>query len=89
LLISARPSPGVRADEDRTPARLIIDLDLNRLPNDRAKEASRILRYWAGALPRMDLTQPAEHALMDSNYRAVGRLRLLDADATDTPEATR
>jgi hypothetical protein len=87
--MSARPSPSVRLEEDRMPIRLVIELDLDRLPNDQAREASRILRYWAAWLPRMDLTLPAEHTLMDSNYQAVGRLRLLDANATDRPEASR
>jgi hypothetical protein len=31
----------------------------------------------------MDLAMPAEQALMDSNYQAVGTLRLIDANATD------
>jgi hypothetical protein len=69
--------------------RLVIDLDLDRLPNDRAKEAVRILRYWAGWLPRMDLTRPTEQALMDSDYKAVGTLRLLEENAADGPEASR
>jgi hypothetical protein len=69
--------------------RLVIDLDLDRLPNDRAKEAVRILRYWAGWLPQMDLTRPTEQALMDSDYKAVGTLRLLEENAEDGPEASR
>jgi hypothetical protein len=69
--------------------RLVIDLDLDRLPNDRAKEAVRILRYWAGWLPQMDLTRPTEQALMDSDYKAVGTLRLLEENAPDGPEASR
>jgi hypothetical protein len=58
--------------------RLVIDIDLDLLPNDQAREASRILRFWAGALPQMELTKPVEHALSDSNYEEVGRLRLLE-----------
>ena len=69
--------------------RLVIDLDLDRLPNDRAKEAVRILRYWAGWLPQMDLTRPTEQALMDSDYKAVGTLRLIEGNAADGPEASR
>ena len=57
--------------------RLVIDLDLDRLPNDRGREAVRILRYWAGWLPQMDLTRPTEQALMGSDYQAVGTLRLV------------
>jgi hypothetical protein len=80
--MSARPSDGLRL-EDRSPMRLVIELDLDRLPKDRAREAGRILRYWAGALRQMDLAMPAEQALMDSNYQGVGTLRLIDANATD------
>jgi hypothetical protein len=56
--------------------RLVIDIDLDKLPNDQAKEAARILRYWAGALPQLELDQAAEHTLMDSDYQPVGSLRL-------------
>lgn len=56
--------------------RLVIDVDLDLLPNDSARETGRILRFWAGALPQMHLTEAAEHALLDSNYQPVGSLRL-------------
>ena len=59
--------------------RLLIDLDLDALQNDQRAEASRVLRYWAGALPQMDLTKETEQPLMDSNYRTVGSLRLVEA----------
>lgn len=58
--------------------RLLIDLDLDKLPNDQRTEAARILRYWASALPQMDVTHPVEHVLMDSDYQNVGTLQLLD-----------
>jgi hypothetical protein len=69
--------------------RLVIDLDIDRLPNDQGRQAARILRFWAGALPQMDLTRPAEHALMDSNYQPVGSLRLLDEAVADTQDPSR
>jgi hypothetical protein len=69
--------------------RLVIDLNLDKLPNDQAKEAVRILRYWTGWLPQMDLTYPTEQALMDSDYRAVGTLRLLEENAAESSEASR
>jgi hypothetical protein len=69
--------------------RLVIDLDLELLPNDRAKEVRRILGFWTGWLPKMDLTRPTEQELHDSDHRAVGTLRLLDANAKDEPEANR
>lgn len=59
--------------------RLVIDLDLDLLQNDQGAEAGRILRYWAGALLQMDLTNGGEQPLMDSNYRTVGSLRLVEA----------
>ncbi len=57
--------------------RLCIDIDLARLPSDTAAETGRILRYWAGALAQMDLSEPGEYALMNSTYDIqVGNLRL-------------
>lgn len=87
--MSARPSRSDQPEVNRKAMRLVIDLDLERLPNDPAKEVHRILGFWTAWLPKMDLTQPTEQELHDSNYRAVGTLRLLEANATDKPEATR
>lgn len=67
--------------------RLVIDLDLDLLPNDQGKEAGRILRYWAGALPQMDLTQATEHPLMDTDYNPVGSIRLVGASEGAEPSA--
>jgi hypothetical protein len=69
--------------------RLVIDLDLDLLPNDTAKEVRRIFGFWTAWLPKMDLTQPTEQELHDSNYQAVGMLRLIEAKETNKPEATR
>ena len=87
--MSARPSPSDRPKAGRRAMRLVIDLDLERLPNDRAKEVRRILGFWTAWLPKMDLTQPTEQELHDSNHRSVGMLRLIDANATDEREANR
>ena len=83
----ARPSTGDRPEEERTPLRLVIDLALDRLPNDPGAELRRTLGFWMAWLPKMDLTQPVEHELHDSNYQVVGTLRLIDA--TDTPQEAR
>jgi len=69
--------------------RLVIDLDLDLLPGDPAKEVRRILGFWTAWLPKMDLTRPTEQELHDSTHQAVGMLRLIEADATDEPEAAR
>jgi hypothetical protein len=89
LFVSTPPSFGDRPEANRKATRLVIDLDLDLLPNEPAKEVRRILGFWTAWLPKMDLTQPTEQELHDSNYRVVGTLRLLDASATDTPEASR
>ena len=67
---------------------LVIDLDLDLLPNDPSNEVRRILGFWTAWLPKMNLTQPTEQELHDSNHQAVGMLRLIEANATDKPEAT-
>ena len=68
---------------------LVIDLDLDLLPNDPANAVRRILGFWTAWLPKMNLTQPTEQELHDSNYQAVGMLRLIEAKETNKPEATR
>ena len=85
----ARPSRGDQPEENPRAMRLVIDLDLDLLPNDPAVEVRRILGFWTAWLPKMDLTQPIEQELHDSNHQAVGMLRLIGANATDGPEATR
>jgi hypothetical protein len=40
------------------------------------KARHRILRYWGGAMKQLDVTQPMEHELSDSEYKIVGTLRL-------------
>lgn len=86
--MSAGPSRGDQPEDNPGAMRLVIDLDLDLLPNDPGEELRRILGFWTAWLPKMDLTQPVEHALTDSNYHAVGSLRLLDANATSAPEVS-
>lgn len=56
--------------------RLTLDIDLDLLTADHATEVGRILRYWGGAMKQLDLTQPLEYELSDSEYRTVGMLKL-------------
>ena len=84
-----QPSSGDQPEANRKAMRLVMDLDLGLLPNDPTKELRRILGFWTAWLPKMDLTQPTEQELHDSNYQVVGTLRLVDANATDKPGATR
>jgi hypothetical protein len=69
--------------------RLLIDLDLGLLPNDRGKELRRTLGFWTAWLPKMDLTRPTEHELRDSDHRVIGKLRLIGANETGQPGAAR
>jgi hypothetical protein len=39
--------------------RLVIDLDLDLLPNDSAREVRRILGFWTARLSKMDLIRPS------------------------------
>ncbi|CAA9447548.1 MAG: hypothetical protein AVDCRST_MAG02-552 [uncultured Rubrobacteraceae bacterium] len=87
--MSAGPSRGDRPEENPGSMRLVIDLDLGLLPNDPDAELRRTLGFWTAWLPKMDLTQPAEHELRDSDHRVVGTLRLVDASEMGQPEATR
>ena len=85
--MSAGPSRGDLPVDNTGAMRLVIDLDLGLLPNDPGAELRRTLGFWTAWLPKMDLTQPTEQELHDSNYRVVGSLRLIDT--TDTPEEAR
>jgi hypothetical protein len=55
---------------------LTLDIDLDALTGDHASETGRILRYWGGAMKQLDLTQPFEYELSDSDYKGVGAIRL-------------
>ena len=87
--MSAGPSRGDLPEDNTGAMRLVIDLDLGLLPNDPGAELRRTLGFWTAWLPKMDLTQPTEQELHDSNYQVVGMLRLIKANATDKPEAAR
>jgi hypothetical protein len=87
--MSAGPSRGGLPEDNTGAMRLVIDLDLGLLPNDPGAELRRTLGFWTAWLPKMDLRQPTEQELHDSNYQAVGMLRLIEANATGKPEAVR
>jgi hypothetical protein len=87
--VSARPSRDDLPEMSRKAMRLVIDLDLDLLPNDPANEVRRILGFWTAWLPKMDLTRPTEQELHDSNYQVVGMLRLIEANKSDKAGATR
>jgi hypothetical protein len=85
----AGSSRGDRPEDDPGTMWLVIDMDLGLLPNDPGAELRRTLGFWTAWLPKMDLTQPVEHELLDSNDQVVGRLRLIEANVTDEPGAVR
>lgn len=56
--------------------KITLEIDLDAVPEPRGDEVGRILRYWGGAAPQLDLTAPADLPLMDSGYQQVGTLRI-------------
>jgi hypothetical protein len=67
---------GSRASTYRRGMHMTLDIDLDALTGDHATEIGRILRYWGGAMKQLDVSQPMEHELSDSEYKIVGVLRL-------------
>ena len=87
--MSAGPSRGDLPEGNPGVMRLVIDLDLGLLQNDPGAELRRTLGFWTAWLPKMDLTQPIEHELCDSDHRVIGKLCLIGANETGQPGATR
>jgi hypothetical protein len=56
--------------------KLVIEIDLERLPDPKPEEVGRILRYWGGAAKHLALSKPLEQPLMDSTYQHVGVLKV-------------
>jgi hypothetical protein len=52
--------------------KFILEVDLDKIDGDTGKELSRILRYWAGAVPQMELIEGAGTGIYDSVYHEVG-----------------
>lgn len=63
--------------------KFILEVDLSGMTQDGAagKELGRILRYWGGAAPKLELTPGQGSAIYDSAYREVGRWTVTDAPA--------
>jgi hypothetical protein len=56
--------------------KFILEVNLDGFGEEAGKELGRILRYWGGAAPQLDLTREATQAVYDSAYREVGRWRI-------------
>ena len=52
--------------------KFILEVDLDGFGDEAGRELGRILRYWGGAAPQLDLTTEATQAVYDSAYREVG-----------------
>jgi hypothetical protein len=58
-------------------AKFVLEVDLDGFDKEAtAKELGRILRYWAGAMPQVDLVAGAHQDIYDSTYRKVGRWQI-------------
>jgi hypothetical protein len=58
--------------------RFVMDIGMDALKDKPEKEIARLLRYWAGALPQMELVAGTDQVLMDSSYTPVGHLRVTE-----------
>ena len=58
--------------------RFVMDIDMDALNDKPGQEIAGILRYWAGALPRMELAAGTDQVLMGSAYAPVGHLRITE-----------
>jgi len=52
--------------------KFILEVDLARFERDADKELGRILRYWGGAMDKVELADGANQQIYDSEYRHVG-----------------
>jgi hypothetical protein len=57
--------------------RLAIEIDLDQLPEPKAEELGRILRYWGRAAKQLDLATPVERLLLDGSYQPLGVLKIM------------
>ncbi|MGH3679906.1 MAG: hypothetical protein ACRDT2_06570 [Natronosporangium sp.] len=65
--------------------KFILEVDMSGMTDagEAGRELGRILRYWGGAVPKMELKPGQGSAIYDSAYREVGRWVV-----TDPPAAT-
>jgi len=66
--------------------RFVLDMDISGMTasGEAGREVARILRYWAGAVQRMDLKPDDGSVLHDSAYRPVGRWTIT-SDESERP----
>jgi hypothetical protein len=62
--------------------KFILEVDLARFERDAGKELGRILRYWGGAMDKVELADGANQQIYDSDYRHVGHWLI-----TEEPDA--
>jgi hypothetical protein len=58
--------------------KFILEVDMSRLSGEPDAELGRILRYWAGAMKQVELTNGAGSAIYDSEYQPVGHWIVTD-----------
>lgn len=62
--------------------KFILEVDMAQFESNAGKELGRILRYWGGAMDKVELTDGANMQIYDSEYRHVGHWLI-----TDDPDA--
>ncbi|HEU4349425.1 MAG TPA: hypothetical protein VFR35_16740 [Actinoplanes sp.] len=60
--------------------KFILEVDMARFGDgDAGRELGRILRYWGGAMDKVELNEGAGAQIYDSEYHAVGHWIVTDA----------
>ena len=62
--------------------KFILEVDLAQIDRDAGQELGRILRYWGGAMDKVELADGANQQIYDSEYRHVGHWLI-----TEEPDA--
>jgi hypothetical protein len=65
--------------------KFILEVDLSRMAieSEAGKELGRILRYWGGAVQKMELQAGQSQVIYDSAYHEVGRWAVTDSSGTE------
>jgi hypothetical protein len=62
--------------------KFILEVDLAQIDRDAGQELGRILRYWGGAMDKVELADGANQQIYDAQYRHVGHWLI-----TEDPDA--
>lgn len=59
--------------------KFILEVDMAQFERDAGKELGRILRYWGGAMDKVEFTEGTGQQIYDSEYKHVGHWIVTEA----------